>query len=178
MKNLFFSLLIIIICGCSSSEYIQEMGNVSYDEINSRYITYVEGEYFYMKSPMIVNKENVQSLTKAAFIENENYLAHYIQTKVTDNTGSRLTIEQNALLSSMSESIAKALLEDVAPRDSWSGKRINSTGGEVWDGIIVVRVKEKKLQEFARKFRNGEYNKYFNMSKQEIDESIKREIKE
>lgn len=179
MKHFYLVILGLLLFGCSSSrqlEYVQNIGNLSFDEINKKNDTYLEDEYFYMKSPMVVSLKAPHTAIRNAFEENNQYFSMRIKTKVVTWYGSELTIDQEEFAKKMAGSISKALLEGIDRYDSWVGGRYNETGALVYDAIIVVRVEDRILKKASSFLDSDKLEKLKNKTEKEIDEFIKSEV--
>ncbi len=179
MRYLFILFTFLLITSCSSSNkltYEQNIGNVTFDEINARNDTYIKDDYFYMKSPMVVNQKAPNTAIRNAFEENNQYFAMKIKTKVVTWYGSQLTVDQEEFAKKMAGSISRALLEGIDRFDSWVGGRYSETGALVYDAIIVVRVKEDILKKASDYLSNARTAEMKAKAEKEIEEMIKSEL--
>lgn len=181
MKKLTFITLILTIylfsCATPSKKmYFQHIGNMSFEKVNALDDIYEDQKYVYMKSPMIVNKLEPNIAVKFAYEENLEYFSQHIATKISTLWGSNLTIEQKTFAKKLAGSLSRTNLSGVDRLKSWIGLRKTSTGANVYDCIIIVRIDKNTLKRATNLLNENSLQDLKNKSEKEIDEYLKKNL--
>ncbi|MCK4358512.1 MAG: hypothetical protein KAW92_07180 [Candidatus Cloacimonetes bacterium] len=181
MKKLPFITLILTIylfsCATPGKKvYFQHIGNISFGKINSLDDTYEDKNYFYMKSPMIVNKLEPNIAVKFAYEENMEYFSQHIATKISTLWGSNLTVEQKSFAKKLAGSLSRTQISGVDRYKSWIGVRKTPTGANVYECIIIVRVDKNTLKRATNLLNENSLQDLKNKSEKEIDEYLKKNL--